>query len=51
MTKQDFIKMFKENGIEVSNRAEAGWALDFLNKKSPTGYRQKDIYLAWKAAE
>lgn len=50
MTKQDFIKMFKENGLEVSTRAEAGWALQFLNKKAPTGYRPKDIYLAWEAA-
>ena len=50
MTKANFIEMFKANGIEVTNRKDAGWALDFLNKKAPTGYRLKDIYLAWKAA-
>lgn len=50
MTKQEFIKMFKAHGIEVTSRADAGWALDFLNRKEPTGYRLKDIYLAWKAA-
>ena len=49
MSKQEFIKMFKAHGIEVSTRAEAGWALQFLNEKAPTGYRPKDIYLAWKA--
>jgi len=50
MTKQDFIKVFAENGITVKNRAEAGWAAEFLNKKIGTTYRPKDIYLAWKAA-
>lgn len=50
MTKQQFIEMFKAHGIEVKSRAEAGWALKFLNEKSPTGYRPKYIYLAWKAA-
>ena len=49
MSKQEFIKMFKAHGIEVSTREEAGWALQFLNEKAPTGYRPKDIYLAWKA--
>lgn len=50
MTKQDFIKAFAAKGITVKNRAEAGWAAEFMNKNYGTSYRPKDIYLAWKAA-